>query len=237
MKAVTFDLWNTLISDKDYTGQRVKCLADALREMGISKSYDEIREAYISSHKYVHEICRGENYRYVSADERLNYILAGLSAELTKGLKRRVLEEFEEFVIADPPLLIKGVKETLESLSQKYKMGIICDTGITPGRVLRRVLAERQILRLFDATVFSDEVGYNKPHKAVFETALRKLKAKPAEAIHVGDLLDTDIAGARAVGMKTIWFNKKGTVKSEPHKPDYAIKTFAGLLGILCGIF
>jgi len=56
IKAVTFDLWNTIISDKDYTDQRVKCLADALRKLNTSRSHDEIREACIASHKHVHEV-------------------------------------------------------------------------------------------------------------------------------------------------------------------------------------
>lgn len=236
MKAATFDLWNTIISDKNYTDQRVKCLANTLRQLNISRSYDEIREAYITSHRYAHKIWREENYRYLPADERLNHILEGLSAKLTEDLRRRVLKESEEFAIADPPPLIEGVRETLEFLSPKYKMGMICDTGLTPGRVLRRVLAGHQILRFFDVTVFSDEIGYNKPHQIIFETALKKLEAKPSEAIHVGDLLHTDIAGAKAIGMKTVWFNREGTANSGPHKPDYKIKTFPELISILKGI-
>ena len=233
IKAVTFDLWNTIISDKDYTDQRVKCLAETLLKLNISRSYDEIIEACIASHEYVHEVWRDENYRYSPADERLNHILERLSAELTEDLRRRVLKEFEELVIADPPPLIEGVRETLEFLSPRCKMGIICDTGVTPGRVLRKVLAGHQILGFFNVTVFSDEIGYNKPHKTMFETALTNLEAKPSEAIHVGDLLHTDIAGAKAIGMKTVWFNRKGTANSEPHKPDYKIKTLPELIIIL----
>lgn len=236
MKALTSDLWNTIISDKNYTDQRVRCLAENLHQLKISRSYDEIREAYLASHKYAHEIWREENYRSLPAVERLNYILERLSTELTVNLRRRVLKKFEEFVISDPPLLIEGVRKTLEFLSLKCKMGIISDTGMTPGEVLRRVLTNHQILSFFEVTVFSDEIGYNKPHKNMFETALKKLEVNPSEAIHIGDLLQTDIAGAKAIGMKAIWFNKKGTANCGPYKPDYEIRRFPELIDILNGI-
>jgi len=233
IKVVTFDLWNTIISDKDYLDRRVKCLTTNLSGLNILRTYNEVVEAYIASHKYVHKIWRRENYRYLSADERLKHILEGLSAELSEDLRMRILKEFEESVIVDPPLLIEGVKDTLELLHQKYDMGIISDTGITPGRVLRKILRGHQILRFFEVTVFSDEIGYNKPHRIMFETALTDLKAKPSEAIHTGDLLQTDIAGAKAIGMKTVWFNRKGEVYTGPNRPDHQIKTFPELIGIL----
>jgi len=236
IKAITFDLWNTLISDKDYTDQRVKCLANTLRKMNISRSYAEIREAYTAFHTYAHKVWRDENYRYVTLDERLTYILKQLSVELKEDLRRKVLEEFEEVIVTDPPSLIEGVRETLELLSPKYKMGIICDTGITPGRVLRKVLEEHRVLRFFHVTVFSDEVGYTKPHKTMFETALQSLGVEASEAIHVGDLLHTDITGAEAIGMKTVWLNRKGTADSGSHKPDYEIETFPELIYILNSI-
>lgn len=97
----------------------------------------------------------------------------------------------------------------MEALSTRYRMGIIFDAGITPGSVLRKVLDRHRILEFFTSTVFSDEIGFNKPHRVMFETALRELGARPSEAVHVGDLLETDIAGAKAMGMKAIWKSQR----------------------------
>ncbi|MEM2897550.1 MAG: HAD family hydrolase [Candidatus Bathyarchaeia archaeon] len=233
LKAVTFDLWNTLIQVKDYTEPRVKCLADALNEMGLSRECDEIRQAYRASHEYVHKIWREENHRHVSAEERLNHILKTLSVELPVNVKRHVLKEMRGFIVSDPPLLVEGVTETLEILNPKYKMGIISDTGMAPGNLLRKVLVGYRVLRFFDIAVFSDVVGFYKPHRLMFETALTHLKVKPFESIHIGDLLQTDIVGAKAIGMKAIWFNKKGNVNNIQHKADYEIRKFPEIINIL----
>ncbi|GAI01605.1 unnamed protein product, partial [marine sediment metagenome] len=60
------------------------------------------------------------------------------------------------------------------------------------------------VLKYFCCTIFSDEIGRNKPNPIVFRQALKKLEVKATEAVHVGDLPETDIAGAKAVGMKTV---------------------------------
>src|SRR5207249_2916452 len=57
------------------------------------------------------------------------------------------------------------------------------------------------------ALVFSDEVGVYKPDPRIFQAALGALGAEPSEAAHVGDLRFTDVAGARAVGMRAIRFS------------------------------
>jgi putative hydrolase of the HAD superfamily len=61
----------------------------------------------------------------------------------------------------------------------------------------------------FDCIVLSSEVGKRKPHPAVFERALEELEVDPARAVFVGDRLDQDVAGAAALGMRTVqaaWF-------------------------------
>src|SRR5207248_7608671 len=79
-----------------------------------------------------------------------------------------------------------------------------CDTGITPGRVVRDFLADVGVLPHLESCAFSNEVGVPKPSPGIFEAALVAIKSNPDEAAHVGDLLRTDVHGARAVGMKTV---------------------------------
>lgn len=219
------------VADKEYIDQRAKCLSDILKDISNQRSLDEIMEAYTASRKYVHEVWKNQTHRYVSAEERLNHILAALSVELTNDLKR-VLKKLEEILVTDPPSLIEGVKETLGTLSLKYKMGIICDTGITPSRVLRKILAGHGVLG-FLRPLSSQTKSATKPHKIIFEIALRNLGTKPSETIHIGDIPETDIAGAKAIGMKTIWFNNKGTPVNSPYKPDCEIERFPDIMKIL----
>ena len=233
MKAVTFDMWNTLIQEKHYGNLRVRCLASALTEVGVTKSYGKIREAYLSTYEYVETVWKEENYRFVSVDERLRHILERLNAELAEEQRLEVLRDFQEYALSDPPDLAEGARETLGHLSSRLRMGIICDSGYTPGRILRKALARHRVLGFFQVTTFSDENGFNKPHGTMFEKTLTSLCVEPSEAVHIGDSLLTDIAGAKAAGMKAVWLNPNGEPAIGSHKPDYQITALPEVIGIL----
>src|ERR1051326_3642757 len=81
-------------------------------------------------------------------------------------------------------------------------MGVICNTGMAGGRVLRQVLAHHGLLEYFDVTVFSNEFGWQKPHPSIFEHTLKALGGVPAaEALHVGDVEGLDVEGPRRARM------------------------------------
>jgi putative hydrolase of the HAD superfamily len=61
-----------------------------------------------------------------------------------------------------------------------------------------------------DATVGSKSHGRTKPHPSIFVAALRALDASPAEAAMVGDSLEDDIEGARALGIRAILLDRDG---------------------------
>jgi len=86
------------------------------------------------------------------------------------------------------------------------RTALICDTGFTPGRVVRQMLAKHALLPLLEVTVFSNELGVTKPHPRAFESALSALGVTAAGAVHVGDLRRSDVAGARAAGMGSVRF-------------------------------
>ncbi len=128
-------------------------------------------------------------------------------------------------------MLNEGAAETVATLAPHFKLGIISDTGVTSGNQIRRLLDGFGMLRHFTATIFSDETRLCKPHREAFETALRGLKVTPSEALHVGDLLRTDVAGAKAAGWKGVWL-KVREPDAENVAPDYTITRLAELLEI-----
>jgi putative hydrolase of the HAD superfamily len=168
--------------------------------------------------------------------KRVNHMFKILKVEVPRKLKVDKVQVFEKIILRNPPLLIKGVKESLELLIPKYRNAIVSDTGMTPGKILRRVLERHRVLDFFDTTILSDETGYNKPHKIMFETALRILDAEPSEAIHIGDLLETDIAGAKSVGMKAIWINREGLVNPNPDLSYYEVHDISQIIPIIRNI-
>ncbi|MBS7614347.1 HAD family hydrolase [Candidatus Bathyarchaeota archaeon] len=237
IRAVTFDLWNTLIENRDYTAQRINFLSAKLEEMGYSFAKDDLTEAFVSSLDYVYRVWETENHRFVPNMERLEYILQKLKAQVPEDQKKEIVTFFEEVALKDPPPLIKEAKGVLEYLRSRYQMAIISDSGFTPARILRKILQKNGVLDFFVVTVFSDEVGFNKPHRMMFERVFSRLSVKPSEALHVGDLLHTDVAGAKAFGMKSIWLNKEKERKAaEAFNPDFTVNKVCEIIEILNNI-
>jgi putative hydrolase of the HAD superfamily len=89
---------------------------------------------------------------------------------------------------------------------------------MTPGRVVRWILGDLDIAPLLEVLCFSDEVGLPKPDPGIFAKALADLGVKPEEAVHVGDLRRTDIAGATTFGMRAVRF--RGAHDDQADFPD-----------------
>jgi putative hydrolase of the HAD superfamily len=101
--------------------------------------------------------------------------------------------------------LAPQIGATLERLrADGLALGIVCDAGFTGGAILRAFLDDQGLLAHFSGWGFSDEVGTYKPAPEIFAAALGMLAAEPADAVHIGDLRRTDIAGARAFGMGSV---------------------------------
>ncbi len=102
----------------------------------------------------------------------------------------------------EPAADIRPCLETLRA--RGVRLGIVCDAGFSGGEVMRELLEREGLLAYFSGWAFSDEVGHYKPAPQIFEAALSALDAEPAAAMHIGDLRRTDIAGASALGMRTV---------------------------------
>jgi putative hydrolase of the HAD superfamily len=109
-------------------------------------------------------------------------------------------------VARNAPVELSGdIRPSLEELQARgIRLGIVCDVGFSGGAVLRELLDREGLLAYFSGWAFSDEVGHYKPAPQIFEAALASLDAEPATSMHVGDLRRTDIAGAAALGMRTV---------------------------------
>jgi len=110
--------------------------------------------------------------------------------------------------------LYPGVLETLEWLRERgYRVGSVTNRGLG-GELFREELQHHGVLDFFEVLSISCEVGYLKPHPRIFVHALESLDL-PAEAtVMVGDSLRADVAGAKALGMTTVWKRDSRTLDS-----------------------
>jgi FMN phosphatase YigB (HAD superfamily) len=207
IKAITFDFWSTLYQSKtvDYA-KRLLQLKESIERGGRATFTPEQFEAAVKMARDTWSRTWTEEHRTMTADEWLAVMLRELSHTLELELLTEIRLTMENSILTDLPTLVPEAPRVLTDLSTRYRLGIISDTGITPGRVLRQLLEQDHLTGYFTHFTFSDEVGRSKPHPSAFLTTLEALGAAPAEAVHVGDLLRTDIAGAQQVGMRAVQY-------------------------------
>ncbi len=232
IRAVTFDLWNTLVYNRNYGEFRLPRLREFLSRNGVELDDTRLQEVYQAGFRYSSELHRGSGRRHVMTDEIVGHVMDQVD------LRNRcdwapLVYAYEEAVLNDPPKLKEGARETLEALHGKVSIGLISDTGTSPGRVIRRILGEYGVLDYFDVTVFSDEVGYCKPNEVVFRVALEVLCVEPGETLHVGDLVKNDVVGAKRAGMRTAWLRTVDQEYLPEDAPDYIISSLTEVIGIV----
>jgi HAD superfamily hydrolase (TIGR01662 family) len=83
------------------------------------------------------------------------------------------------------------------------KVGLVSNTG----RNLDEFVAHHGLD--VDAVVSSGAHGKTKPHPTIFQAALARVGAEPADAVMVGDSIDDDVEGAKAVGMRGILLDRE----------------------------
>ena len=139
----------------------------------------------------------------------IEHFVAGLAIEAPAGDRAELQRLIEDPVPERVLTPVSGVEAALGRLRERgLRLGIVCDSGMMVGRVLRGQLERSGLARHFEAgaLAFSDEVGVTKPRPEIFRRALAGLGAEPGQAAHVGDLRFTDMAGARALGMRAVRF-------------------------------
>ncbi len=227
LQAVTFDFWGTLYQARfDGTSRepRTDILCRYLTQSGYTIPRERVRAALDDSFQRAGEIWLGMQ-RTADAPERVGWILEMLGVSLPQAALDAMTRELEESLADEALTLVPAAAETLRELAGRYHLGLISDTGMTPGRVLRQFLARDGILDLFEFCAFSDETGRAKPHPRQFLDTLERLGVWPEEAAHVGDLVVTDIVGARSVGMKAVLFTGV-TQGQDPSLADAVIASF-----------
>lgn len=229
VRAVTYDCWGTLLKDRNWEGAmqiRISALSDFLN-IDVAEASDLLAEAWAR---------HDEAWKQVETfgpGRMAAYCLQSRGSTDDDAL-RSLTKQFEEASLVYGVEAVEGAAEVLQKLRVAgVRIGLVCDTGLTPGRVVRRLLDEAGLLEHLEAQCFSDEVGVPKPGNEIFAKALAELGVRPPEAVHVGDLRRTDIAGAHDVGMHAIRFRGVHDDRSDIRDADIVIDEHDQLLAII----
>jgi putative hydrolase of the HAD superfamily len=128
-------------------------------------------------------------------------------------------------------LLFDEVPEVLQHLSGRLPLGVITNGA---SDTQREKLRTTGIEALFDVIIVSGEIGAAKPSPIAFQAALEATGVSPQEALHVGDSLEADVAGALNAGLNAVWLNRHGKQRENHHpRPHHEIASLSELLQLL----
>lgn len=214
IRAVAFDLWETLITDtaalsKQQERLRLDRMEAILTRSGRAATASTIEHAYRALWQRCLVLYWSDD-RDIPCRRQIEHFLEALDLD-PASFDASTLDALEEAygtaAVDVPPALVPFARETLLALKERrLQIGLISNTGRTPGSALRRILENHGVAQFIDAMVFSNEHGACKPRPSIFEELRSSLGTRFDEMVFVGDNLYVDVHGAQLCGMRAIHF-------------------------------
>lgn len=235
IKAVLFDMFDTLMmirKNHEFYSPSLMRAYKFLNKNGVNVSFDTFQKTYIKTRDELY-VKADLNLEEPHFNVRLSETLKNLgynydsSSPVVTAATAEFCEEFMTFVYLD-----ENTEKLLRSLHGKYKLGIISNFAIP--ECVDKLLKNHSLDKLLDLIVVSGAVNKRKPSPEVFKSALKFLGVTASETVFVGDTLDADIEGPKAVGMKTVYIQRRNEKTGKVH-PDQTIKSLSELPKILEG--
>lgn len=175
---------------------------------GLSKwqnSYETFRDIYLEKNN---ELWHLYHYGKIEKDylitERFRFTLSKIGVvDGVEDFARIVNEEYLTFLDSQE-IMVPGAEDLLEYLNERYEVHVLSN-GFKEAQVQK--LKSAGILHLVGNLIISDDCGYTKPMRGIFDYALKECGCEAESTVMIGDNADADIGGAHDAGWKTIYFN------------------------------
>lgn len=220
IKAIVFDLDNTLIDFMRMKNTAVEAASKAMIDAGLDFPYVKIKAK-------IDEIYNKKGIEFQQVfDQLLQHFIGGidhkiLSAGVVAYRKAREAElsTYPQVI----PTLIKLIKMGI-------MLGVVSDA---PSREAWLRLTYIGLHHMFDAIVTFDDSKERKPSPVPFNLVLKRLGVEAKDALMVGDWAERDVVGAKSVGMKTAFARYGDTFNTLIHEADYEINSVSELIDIV----
>jgi HAD superfamily hydrolase (TIGR02253 family) len=220
IRAVIFDLDNTLVDFMAMKGKAVDAAVTAMIDAGLTLEPSDVRSR-------IDQIYQEKGIEYQTVFDSLLYDIFNkvdykiLSAGIIAYRRAR-----EAALVPYP-----HVHLTLMSLLKNgLLLGVVTDA---PARAAWLRLCGLGFHHIFHAVVTFDDTGVRKPRPEPFQKALEMLNVAPAEALMIGDWAERDMVGASNLGMKTVFARYGDTFGTEVTHADYEIADVKDLLNVI----
>jgi putative hydrolase of the HAD superfamily len=220
IKAVLFDLDNTLVDFMLLKNNAVEAAIHAMVDAGLDISYEDAR-------KKIDEIYDREGMEYQQVFDKFLEDYYGrvdhriMSAGIVAYRKAR------EAALKPYPRVFPTL---IELIKRGIKLAVVTDA---PAKEAWLRLSYLNFHHIFDFVVTYDDTRERKPSPAPFNRALELLELKGDECLMIGDWADKDMVGAKAVGMKTVFARYGDFFETKHPGSDYEIDNISGLLEII----
>lgn len=208
IRAVFFDFYNTLAG---FDPPREVIQSRAAEAIGITLTQSGVDAGYLLADAHMAQVNAGPRpVKAMSVSERDAFfaryeqlVLQGaghaVSLETAADLWRRVRSQTYSLALFDD--VVPGLKSLRES---RYSLGVITNMDMTGAAVLERFGLAGHL----DFAVTSRDTGAEKPNFQIFQAALDRSGVLAHEAVHIGDQLDSDIAGAAVAGLRPVLMDR-----------------------------
>jgi len=226
LKAILFDLDNTLLDFSGFKRESALAAAKAMKQAGLWQDekiiYNKINEVY-EKKGIEYQLTFGEVLHELGIEDPNLFEHAKQAAIIAYNKKKYELLKPRQKVI-----------RVLTSLKGKYKLGIVTDAP--KDKAWQRLILAGLDGFFYPVVTFSD-TNERKPSTTPFKKALVHLKLQPSEVLYVGDMPERDIIGAKRMGMHTC-LAKYGCLeyKEEMNVADYTIEKFEDIDEIIHSI-
>lgn len=215
VQTVTLDLDGTLV---EYNRSPAAVLAVAFEHVGVDPLFDvsayyDRYETLVGEHTSMDALrraCFGE-----LADEN------GFSPETGQAVAEAFAAERDHRNVT----LLPGVADALDRLASEFRLAIITN-GMADAQ--RAKIEATSLDDWVETVVIAGAETRPKPDPEPFERVLDSLDGSPESAVHIGDSLRTDIAGADAAGLRSVWLSNDSVGPTET-QPTYQIPSVENL--------
>lgn len=212
-----FDLDDTLLN-------RNKAV-DKMFFIILEKCYENVKDS--AKNEMLQKFKEYDNRRYGNGDKVK--VLESFFDEFPPKyrLPRNYIQDFWDNTFPQCFSINQNTINIVNTIKMHVKVAIITN-GSTQRQKAK--IINTNLNSCFDKIIISEEVGFSKPDKRMFELALIKLNVQPEDTLFVGDDIEKDIGGCQNANIKGIWFNPHMIKNDTEIKPYAEINSFDRLL-------
>lgn len=220
IKAVVFDLDNTLVDFTSMKRQAVDAAIKAMIDAGLGLSFDEAKTRIETIYKE-----RGIEFQNVF-DQLLYDVFNKVDFKILSAGIIAYRRAREAALVPYPHVYIT----LMELLKRGFKLGVVSDA---PAREAWLRLCYLNFHHIFDAVVTFEDTGQRKPEPEPFLKVLELLNVDSGETLMVGDWAERDMVGAAKVGMKTVFARYGDTFGTVSSGADFEVDDVQQILSII----